>query len=73
MAPDVSKVAIDKRSDTGGVQITGGGYEDRLYETGPETGNEETRFVVVDIYLGQRCMIFGQSTVLYIRPRKKHK
>jgi hypothetical protein len=72
VAPDVSKVVIDKLSESGFVQIAGGGLADRIYKTGPveESGaTEGTRFEAVEIYPDQMCMIFGRSTILYIRPR----
>lgn len=52
------------------MQITGGGLADQRVNTGPrEIGLKESRFVLAEIRANQRCMIYGSSTVLYIRPR----
>ncbi len=65
MGPDVCAVVVDKKSGGGFVQITGAGLPDQIIETGPG----ETGFAIADIASGQTCMIYGSSTVLYIRPR----
>lgn len=64
-APDVCKVVIDKGSKRGYVEITGGGLQAAFVRTSPE----ETGYAVVALQDGQRCMIYGSSTVVYIRPR----
>lgn len=64
-APNVSKVAIDRGSERGYVEITGGGLDPYFVRTSPE----RTGIEVIELKDGQRCMINGCSTVLYIRPR----
>ncbi|KAH6675894.1 hypothetical protein B0J14DRAFT_652731 [Halenospora varia] len=66
-APNVCWVVIDKNSGSGYIQISGGGIEARIIQTGPEESGLEQ----AEIYQDQACMIFGRSTVLYIRPKKK--
>lgn len=52
------------------MEITGGGFADQSVNTGPrEIGPEGSRFVLAEIRSNQRCIIYGRSTVLYIRPR----
>ena len=52
------------------MEIVGGGFGDQIVNTGPrEIGPEENRFILAEIRSNQRCMIYGSSTVLYIRPR----
>ena len=62
--PNVCAVVIDKNSGSGFVQITGGGFADQVIKTGPQ----ETGFNMAEIQSEQTCMIYGRSTVLYIRP-----
>lgn len=62
--PDVSAVVVDKGSGIGYAQITGGGKEvQAIY-----TGRGETGYILVNISEGQSCMLYGDPTVLYIRP-----
>lgn len=65
-APDVDKVVIDKGSERGYVEITGGGLAPYFVRTSPDLTGVE----VVKLQNGQRCMINGCSTVVYIRPRR---
>lgn len=64
-APNVDKVVIDTGSERGYVEITGGGLPPSFIRTSPE----KSGFKVVEVRDGQRCMISGRSTVVYIRPR----
>ncbi len=64
-APKVCAVVVDKNSEEGFVEITGGGFTDRVIKTGPK----ETGFEIAEIRSNQGCMIYGCSTVLYICPR----
>ncbi|KAH8650332.1 hypothetical protein BGZ60DRAFT_437099 [Tricladium varicosporioides] len=66
-APNVRWVVIDKNSGSGYIQISGGGREARIITTGPKESGVEYE----EIHEDQACMIFGRSTVLYIRPKKK--
>jgi len=66
-APGVHKVVIDKGSEGGYVEITGGGLEPYFVRTSPELTGVE----IVQLQNDQRCMINGCSTVLYIRPRPR--
>jgi hypothetical protein len=63
--PEVCKVVVDKNSGRGWVQLVGGGKEPYSVKT----GSTETGFETLDIYADQTCMIYGRSTVIYIRPR----
>lgn len=65
IAPDVCAVVVDKNSGRGFVEVAGGGFADQIEKTGPE----ETGYIVLNIRHNQGCMIYGCSTVLYIRPR----
>jgi hypothetical protein len=65
-APDVERVVIDKGSDRGYVEITGGGLDPYWVRTSPERAGIE----VVELKADQTCMIHGRSTVVYIRPRR---
>ena len=62
---DVCGVVVDRNSGIGFVQITGSGLEDQVIQTGPK----ETGFTMAGIAPGQTCMIYGCSTVLYVRPK----
>ncbi len=69
-APNVCAVVVDKHSDVGFVQITGGDFADQRVNTDPQKiVAGESQFVLAEIRANQRCMIYGRSTVLYIRPR----
>jgi hypothetical protein len=57
---------VDKNSGRGWVQLVGGGQEPRSVNT----GSKETGFETLDIYADQTSMIYGRSTVIYIRPRQ---
>lgn len=65
VGPDVCGVVVDKNSGIGFVQITGAGLPDQVIQTGPK----ETGFSLADIASSQTCMIYGCSTVLYVRPK----
>ncbi|KFY50858.1 hypothetical protein V495_00053 [Pseudogymnoascus sp. VKM F-4514 (FW-929)] len=65
VGPDVCGVVVDRNSGRGFVQITGSGLKDQVIQTGPE----ESGFTMAGIASGQTCMIYGRSTVLYIRPK----
>ncbi len=69
MGPHVCGAIVDKRSAKGKVVITGGeNSKSRVIQTGPEkTGNQ---FAVVEIAEDETCMIYGKSTILYIKPRQ---
>jgi hypothetical protein len=56
---------VDKNSGRGYAQISGGGKDTLVIYT----GRGEKDFVMVDITAGQSCMLYGEPTVLYIRPR----
>lgn len=59
-SPKVCGVVVDKGSERGFVQVTGGGKTTRV-DTGAGEG-----FEFIDISEGQTCMLYGQPTVLYI-------
>lgn len=63
--PDVCGVVVDKSSEIGFVQITGGGKPREHVNT----GDGASGFIKIDIHPGQSCMLYGRPTVLYIRPR----
>jgi nucleoside-triphosphatase THEP1 len=63
--PDICKVVVEKGSKRGYVEITGGGLQASFVRTSPE----KTGYEVIALQDGQRCMIYGSSTVVYIRPR----
>ncbi|KIV94120.1 hypothetical protein PV10_05269 [Exophiala mesophila] len=63
--PDVCGVVVDKGSENGFVQITGGGKPAQRINT----GDGASGFAKIDIHNGQSCMLYGRPTVLYIRPR----
>jgi len=66
-APNVHKAVIDKGSGRGYVEITGGGLAPYWVRTSPDGSGIE----VVELkHAGQTCMIHGQSSLLYIRPRR---
>ncbi|KAE9373828.1 hypothetical protein N431DRAFT_338417 [Stipitochalara longipes BDJ] len=64
-APDVFAVAIDRGSERGYVEIAGGGV-DYFVRTSPE----RTGIEVITLKNGQRCMLNGRPSVIYIRPRR---
>ena len=64
-APNVCAVVVDQSSGYGWVQISGGGKETKMVKTGQ--GGKE--FVIVDIAVGQSCMLYGRPTVLFVKPR----
>jgi len=63
--PNVCGVVVDLNSGQGYAQITGGGKATEAFYT----GRGETGFIMAEISSGQTCMLYGQPTVLYIRPR----
>jgi hypothetical protein len=65
-APDVYAVAIDLGSERGYVEIAGGGVDPYPVRTSPE----RTGIQVITLKIGQRCMLNGRPTVMYIRPRR---
>ena len=68
VGPDVNGAIIDRRSEVGRVVITGDKTPTRVIPTGPkETG---ARFIRVKIADGETCMIYGKSTLIYIKPRQ---
>ena len=64
-SPNVSAVVVDKGSERGFVQITGGGKSTERVDT----GRGDKGFTLVEILTGQTCMLYGRPTVLYIQPR----
>lgn len=62
--PNVCGVVVDTGSEKGFVQITGGELADQVIQT----GYGKSDVVMADIQPDQTCMIYGSSTVLYIRP-----
>lgn len=67
-APNACGVVVDKSSDHGFVQVSGGDKATTRVPTGAKNRDEE-RYVYVDILNGQTCMLYGQPTVLYVRPQ----
>jgi hypothetical protein len=59
--PSVCGVVVDKGSERGFVQVSGGNKE----TTKVETGRGEAGFTFVEISDGQTCMLYGQPTVLF--------
>jgi len=66
--PDACGVVIDKGSDHGFVQVSGGDKATTKVSTGQKDLGQE-RYVYVDILNEQTCMLYGRPTVLYIRPQ----
>jgi hypothetical protein len=66
--PDACGVVIDKGSEHGFVQVSGGDKATTKVLTGQNDLDQE-RYVYVDILNGQTCMLYGRPTVLYIRPQ----
>lgn len=66
-SPDVYGVVVDCNSESGCVQISGGGKPTIRITTGP--GESGFRFEVIPE--GQSCMLYGCPTVWYIVPRSK--
>jgi hypothetical protein len=64
-APNVHKVVVDKGSERGYVDITGGEVEAYFVRTSPDRTGVE----IVELQNDQICTIHGCSTVLYIRRR----
>lgn len=67
VGPDVCGAVIDKRSGKGKVVITSGG-DSRVIQTDPQMPGDQ--FDEVKIADGETCMIYGTSTIIYIRPRR---
>ena len=63
-APDVCAVVVEQSSGYGWVQISGGGKVEIV-----RTGQGGKEFVIVDIAVGQSCMLYGRPTVLFVKPR----
>jgi hypothetical protein len=70
--PDVCGVVIDKGSDGGFVQISGGNKATTRVDTGQNDVKDGERFVYVDILSEQTCMLYGEPTVLYVSPVPQH-
>jgi hypothetical protein len=66
VGPDVTGAVIDKRSETGRVAVTG--HKTQVIKTGPQQTGQ--RFVEIEIADGDTCMIYGFSSLIYIKPRK---
>ena len=62
--PSVCGVVVDKGSERGFVQVSGGNKE----TTRVDTGRGDTGFTFVEISEGQTCMLYGQPTVLFCYP-----
>ena len=62
-------VVIDKSSGYGYVQVSGGVNATTKIATGQMKKNEE-KYVYVEILNEQTCMLYGQPTVLYVRPQR---
>lgn len=59
--PNVCGVVVDKGSERGFVQVSGGDRE----TTRVNTGRGEEGFSFLEISEGQSCMLYGQPTVLF--------
>jgi len=59
--PSVCGVVVDKGSERGYVQVSGGNENTTRVDTGQGEG-----FILVEILAGQTCMLYGSPTVLYI-------
>lgn len=70
--PDVCGVVIDKGSDAGFVQVSGGDKATTRVDTGQKDDKVGERFVYVDILSEQTCMLYGEPTVLYVSPIPHH-
>ncbi|XMA19881.1 hypothetical protein WAI453_012672 [Rhynchosporium graminicola] len=68
VGPAVSGAVVDTRSMKGKVVVTGGGVQAQVIKTGPqEMGDPYAEIAIGD---GQKCVIYGYSTVLYFKPRQ---
>ncbi|KAF2845020.1 hypothetical protein T440DRAFT_511851 [Plenodomus tracheiphilus IPT5] len=58
--PSVCGVVVDKGSDRGFVQVSGGNEETKRVDT----GRGDTGFTFVEISEGQTCMLYGEPTAI---------
>lgn len=68
MYPDVCGVVVDRDSAEGIVAVYDHGSPAQQVDTGQGVMGEQYRVLVVRD--GQTCVVHGQSTVLYYKPRK---
>jgi hypothetical protein len=66
MYPKVQGVVVDKLSGFGLVQVSGGNGVTTKINTVERDGSEGNHFVYVGLSKDQTCMLYGESTVLYI-------
>jgi hypothetical protein len=66
--PDVCGAVVDKYGGKGVVAITAHGFPVRQVDTGQ--GGIGQPYVELTIRVGETCVIYGSSTVLYYKPRK---
>ena len=62
---NVCALVIDRNSGRGFLKITDGGFADQVITTAPD----KMGYAMLEIQLNQGFMIYGRSTILYIRPR----
>ncbi|RMZ71999.1 hypothetical protein GMOD_00006986 [Pyrenophora seminiperda CCB06] len=62
--PEVRGVVVDKGSDRGYIQVSGG----RAATTMVETSKDKTGVEFVEILKNQGCMLYGGATVLFCYP-----
>ncbi|KAK5936439.1 hypothetical protein PMZ80_011320, partial [Knufia obscura] len=63
-SPEVCAVIVDKDSERGFAQISGGSNPTEIIQTGlGDTGQ-----VMVKILADQSCMLYGRPTVLFVYP-----
>jgi len=64
-SPEVCAVIVDKDSERGFAQISGGSKSTEMIQTGlGDTGQ-----VMVNIFANQSCMLYGRPTVLFVYPQ----
>jgi hypothetical protein len=63
--PEVRGVVVDKGSDCGYIQVSGGRAATTMIQTGPGDTNVE----FVEILADQGCMLYGGATVLFCYPQ----